>query len=1111
MSKIKMLRKEAQVALPNSGETYIAEDGTVSMVLDDNHDDQYEPTDQEIKEYAQWLGMELPEDEELLWLAREGLRAPLPKEWKPCKTDTGDVYYFNFKSGDSIWDHPMDEHFKSKFKTEKERLKKQKESGGAYQDTLSKVASRNNIVFTDKGVVKHESATTPPAVSTPRSDRGGSKEDEKPLAQQGRGMSATSSSSAPSTPHSTTKADAGGSLQKAVAASAATPTAKAASVAKKEKETTKPIPAAEEHPAADPQPESPRLVSEAEKILQERVKSEAEADHKKKLQQLEDEWNKKTSDLRQTSDADFAETKRQLVVNKRNQIGKIEDSLQEELEQQQRNVDQRSKREIQKLQDDIEEARERTRAAQQSGSQRTDSEFADIERRMREALASRVADIESEISSIRIRHAKAQMDLVDQEKQRLQLESNRVAVDAKEKVAADFEARAKQLRDEHADRISRLRAEARHDMEEETRRSQPALGNDQAVEELRKKCAAEVASIEDETNGQVKELRSREESRRAALLAQIDAEVAQLMRSQDAASTLEEQETLSAIDADADSQIRSLHDRHAQDRAAWREGAVLLRTQAVDGARSRAQPNSVNSLGAQMAESIASETAALLKAKAEMHAEEEERLRSALAAEATRGAESSLRTAVLNAIEKDLDAFIAEQQRTRSVEQERFEESKRRAQLEHDQGMRAYEEKIRQHSGSAPPTITRSVTVPATAESIRRAAEAPLQEALRNTQSIEDQKFQLEGRDLRARLAQQHSDEMLRLADELAMLEQDKRRSIDAILSSEASAFERNATVSTSSKAPSGGVLPAELEERLSAVRAEFAEREASLRTDMNQRIESSRLLATSIRQAATTLRSKCQEGTVHPEAPGLPPRCTTPQMKASSPQPAWPSGMSAKDALAFLAEEQRGLATRQETLAHAQREWLVDHEQHHSNPLLQRAQTELLHQEAELHKDVGSLRALEKYYRTQVMPPRHSDPMMGDAKQRAESSNKMNTQIVAALHKLNDKLESLSARVAHMSHSSGAAGDSRRIPRSSNVVDGASPPRGTKSSKRTPSAEKPAHGVPPHHRDSSADLATKWGGILNDVARCSSRSHHQGRSGAPHYEDAIRQYLHGE
>lgn len=28
------------------------------------------------------------------------------------KTPTGDIYYFNFNSGDSIWDHPCDEHYR---------------------------------------------------------------------------------------------------------------------------------------------------------------------------------------------------------------------------------------------------------------------------------------------------------------------------------------------------------------------------------------------------------------------------------------------------------------------------------------------------------------------------------------------------------------------------------------------------------------------------------------------------------------------------------------------------------------------------------------------------------------------------------------------------------------------------------------------------------------------------------------------------------------------------------------------------------------------------------------------------------------------------------------
>jgi hypothetical protein len=37
----------------------------------------------ELLEYATWLGMNLPEESELLWVAREGLKAPLPEHWKP--------------------------------------------------------------------------------------------------------------------------------------------------------------------------------------------------------------------------------------------------------------------------------------------------------------------------------------------------------------------------------------------------------------------------------------------------------------------------------------------------------------------------------------------------------------------------------------------------------------------------------------------------------------------------------------------------------------------------------------------------------------------------------------------------------------------------------------------------------------------------------------------------------------------------------------------------------------------------------------------------------------------------------------------------------------------
>eukprot|EP00759_Apiculatamorpha_spiralis_P000432 PhF_6_TR10099/c0_g1_i1/m.15715 len=124
------MTKKPEVVVPGAGELYYAEDGTVSMVLDDTHDPNYRPSTEELHEYAQWLGMDPELDKELMWVAEEGLKAPLPKDWRPCKTDSGEIYYFNFRSGESIWDHPMDEFYKAKFQEEKEKLARSKKGGG---------------------------------------------------------------------------------------------------------------------------------------------------------------------------------------------------------------------------------------------------------------------------------------------------------------------------------------------------------------------------------------------------------------------------------------------------------------------------------------------------------------------------------------------------------------------------------------------------------------------------------------------------------------------------------------------------------------------------------------------------------------------------------------------------------------------------------------------------------------------------------------------------------------------------------------------------------------------------------------------------------------------
>ncbi|KEG11184.1 putative glutamic acid-rich protein precursor [Trypanosoma grayi] len=120
---------EADVVIPAPGETFVGEDGTVSVVLEDNADGNYEPTQEEIEEFAAWMGMQLPEDKEFLHIARDGLKAPLPKDWRPCRTNEDEIYYFNFRTGESTWNHPMDEFFRESFIKEKER---KKTGGGAH-------------------------------------------------------------------------------------------------------------------------------------------------------------------------------------------------------------------------------------------------------------------------------------------------------------------------------------------------------------------------------------------------------------------------------------------------------------------------------------------------------------------------------------------------------------------------------------------------------------------------------------------------------------------------------------------------------------------------------------------------------------------------------------------------------------------------------------------------------------------------------------------------------------------------------------------------------------------------------------------------------------------
>ncbi|OUM66383.1 hypothetical protein PIROE2DRAFT_6428, partial [Piromyces sp. E2] len=96
-----------------------------STILEEEFDENYEPTLEEIEEYASFLGMDVEKERHFLWIARESLKAPLPPNWKPCQTDDENIYYFNFVTGESIWDHPCDEYYRKLYESEKEKCQKE--------------------------------------------------------------------------------------------------------------------------------------------------------------------------------------------------------------------------------------------------------------------------------------------------------------------------------------------------------------------------------------------------------------------------------------------------------------------------------------------------------------------------------------------------------------------------------------------------------------------------------------------------------------------------------------------------------------------------------------------------------------------------------------------------------------------------------------------------------------------------------------------------------------------------------------------------------------------------------------------------------------------------
>lgn len=58
----------------------------------------YNPLDDDLFSYAKYIGIDVFNERKLLFLAKEGLSAPLPDEWKAFKNKKNEIYFQNEKT-----------------------------------------------------------------------------------------------------------------------------------------------------------------------------------------------------------------------------------------------------------------------------------------------------------------------------------------------------------------------------------------------------------------------------------------------------------------------------------------------------------------------------------------------------------------------------------------------------------------------------------------------------------------------------------------------------------------------------------------------------------------------------------------------------------------------------------------------------------------------------------------------------------------------------------------------------------------------------------------------------------------------------------------------------
>ena len=66
----------------------------------------------ELINICEYLGIRVLSEQNMLWIAADALKAPLPVSWTAQKDENGRTFFFNHLTNQSKWEHPLDPHFR---------------------------------------------------------------------------------------------------------------------------------------------------------------------------------------------------------------------------------------------------------------------------------------------------------------------------------------------------------------------------------------------------------------------------------------------------------------------------------------------------------------------------------------------------------------------------------------------------------------------------------------------------------------------------------------------------------------------------------------------------------------------------------------------------------------------------------------------------------------------------------------------------------------------------------------------------------------------------------------------------------------------------------------